>query len=273
MATVAQRLPFNERRPDLLSGTPRAHAIDRWIYVFTAALFVLIILTGFIPDSIGKIHAVLTGQRPSFPLVLHMHAVLMASFMVLLLTQTILVATDRCDLHMRLGIAAFVIAPALVVVGFVLVPTMYHQTADALRVAATPAVREKWRQLLLHKENIMLLQVRVGMLFPLFLAIGLRARKLDAGLHKRMMLLASAIPLGAGLDRMTWLPTTATSVATDLYILAAVAPMFLWDLIRNHRVHRAYLLWFVVYLPASALVWSQWDTPRWHSIARALLAA
>lgn len=119
----------------------------------------------------------------------------------------------------------------------------------------------------------MLLQVRVGMLFPLFLAIGLRARKLDAGLHKRMMLLASAIPLGAGLDRMTWLPTTATSVATDLYILAAVAPMFLWDLIRNHRVHRAYLLWFVVYLPASALVWSQWDTPRWHSIARALLAA
>ena len=272
MATVAQRLSFNERRPDLLSGTPRAHAIDRWIYVFTAASFVLIILTGFIPDSVGKIHAVLTGQRPPFPLVLHMHAVLMASFMVLLLTQTILVATGRCDLHMRLGVAAFVIAPLLVIVGFVLVPTMYHQTADALRVAASPAVREKWRQLLLHKENIMLLQFRVGLLFPLFLAIGLRARELDAGLHKRMMLLASAIPLGAGIDRMTWLPTTVTSVGTDLYILAAVSPMFLWDVIRNRRVHRAYLLWFAVYLPASVLVWSLWDTPWWHSIARALLA-
>lgn len=82
MATAAQRLSFNERRPDLLSGTPRAHAIDRWIYVFTAASFVLIILAGFIPDSVGKIHAVLTGQRPSFPLVLHMHAVLMASFIM-----------------------------------------------------------------------------------------------------------------------------------------------------------------------------------------------
>jgi hypothetical protein len=272
MATVAQRLSFNEPRPDLLSGTPRAHAIDRWIYVFTAALFVLIILTGFIPDSVGKVHAVLTGQRPPFPLALHMHAVLMASFMVLLLTQTVLVATGRCDLHMRLGVAAFVIAPLLVIVGFVLVPTMYHQTADALRVAASPAAREKWRQLLLHKENIMLLQFRVGVLFPLFLAIGLWARKLDAGLHKRMMLLASAIPLGAGIDRMTWLPTTATSVGTDLYILAALSPMFLWDVVRNRRVHRAYLLWFAVYLPASVLVWSLWDMPWWHSVARALLA-
>src|SRR6185437_3520901 len=98
------------------------------------------------------------------------------------------------------------------------------------------------------------------------------ARKLDAGLHKRMMLLASAIPLGAGIDRMTWLPTTATSVGTDLYILAALSPMVLWDVVRNRRVHRAYLLWFAGYLRASVLVWSLWDMPWWHSVARALLA-
>ena len=119
----------------------------------------------------------------------------------------------------------------------------------------------------------MLLQFRVGILFPLFLAIGLRARELDAGLHKRMMLLASAIPLGAGIDRITWLPTTATSLSTDFYILAAVSPLFIWDVIRNRRVHRAYLLWFAAYLPASVLVWTLWDTRWWHSIARNLLAA
>ena len=33
MATIAGRLFEREARPDVLSGTPRAHAIDRWIFV------------------------------------------------------------------------------------------------------------------------------------------------------------------------------------------------------------------------------------------------
>ena len=36
MATLAGTLGFKEQSPDLLSGTPRAHAIDRWIFVFMA---------------------------------------------------------------------------------------------------------------------------------------------------------------------------------------------------------------------------------------------
>src|SRR5205823_5158146 len=78
-----------------LSGTPRAHAIDRWIFVFMAAWFILIVLTGFIPDSIAKVGAVQAGQRPPFPIVLHMHAVVMGSFLVLLLTQSVLMSTGR----------------------------------------------------------------------------------------------------------------------------------------------------------------------------------
>ena len=46
---------FKERRPDILSGTPRAHAIDRWIFVFMAAWFIAIVLAGFIPDSMVKV--------------------------------------------------------------------------------------------------------------------------------------------------------------------------------------------------------------------------
>jgi hypothetical protein len=40
----------------------------------------------------------------------------------------------------------------------------------------------------LIRDNIMLLQFRIGLLFPLFLLIGLRARGINAGLHKRMMI-------------------------------------------------------------------------------------
>ena len=58
MATVADRFSFKERRPDVLSGTPRAHAIDRWIFVFMAAWFIFVVLVGFIPDAIMKVQMV-----------------------------------------------------------------------------------------------------------------------------------------------------------------------------------------------------------------------
>ena len=272
MATIAERFFHTDRRPDVLLGTPRANALDRWIFVFMAAWFIAIVLTGFIPDSLEKIELVRTGQRPPFPLVMHMHAVLMGSFLLLLLAQTSLMATGRRELHMQLGIASFVIAPALVVVGFILAPTIYHQLLDALQ-SAPPEAREKAQAAVSRSENVKLIQIRAGLLFSLFLVIGLRARKTDSGLHKRMMILATAIPLPAGIDRIHWMPTTmpASPLSPDLYVLAAVSPMFVWDVMRNGYVHRAYWIWLAVYLPFSLLVIGLWDTPWWHATARQMM--
>lgn len=272
MATLAGRLFQPETRPDVLSGTPRAHAIDRWIYVFTAGLFIVITLTGFIPDSIMKIGMVRAGERPPFPIVMHMHAVLMASFLSLVFAQTWLMATGRKAYHMRLGVAAFVLAPALVIVGFILAPTMYHETWNALQTAP-PAQRQTLLGLLSFKENVLLLQTRIGILFPLFLAIGLRARRANAGLHKRMMILAPAFALAAGIDRIGWLPTTlpASPVGSDLWVLSAVSPMFVWDVVRNRSVHRAYWIFLAASLPLAFVVYSLWDTPWWHATARQIM--
>jgi hypothetical protein len=272
MATLAGISPQREQRPDMLSGTPRAHALDRWIYVFTAASFIAIVLAGFIPDSLDKVAAVRAGERPPFPLVLHMHAVLMGSFLLLLLAQTWLMATGRRALHMQLGVLGMVIAAALVAVGFVLVPTNYHMLWDAAHSGA-PGASEKFGVALNIWENIMLLQLRVGILFPLFLAIGFRARAGDAGLHKRMMILATAMPLPAGIDRIPWLPSTMpwSPISADLYTLLAVSPMFLWDVFRNRRVHAAYGIWLAVFVPTAMLQLAWWDTPFWHATARQLM--
>ena len=272
MATVADRLSVTERLADRLSGTPRAHAIDRWIFVLTAAWFILIVLTGFIPDSIGKVAAVQAGQRPPFPLVLHMLAVLMGAFLLLLLTQAVLMATGRCALHMRIGIAAFALVPALVIVGFILAPTIYHQVWNFAQTVP-PEARQAWQDRLLRLEDILLLQLRIGILFPLFILIGLRARGASPGLHKRMMFLATAMPLPAAIDRMQWLPTTlpASPVATDLYTLLAVMPLFAWDVIRNRRVHEAYWIWLALNVPFAIVVYNLWDTPWWHGAARQIM--
>jgi hypothetical protein len=272
MATIATSFAGVERRPDLLSGTPRAGFIDRWIYVFTAASFIVIVLTGFIPDSLMKVAAVQAGERPPFPLVLHFHALLMGSFLLLLLTQTTLVATGRCALHRQVGIAAFVVAPALVIVGFILVPTIYHSVWNFAQ-SAPPEVRAKMQERLLQLDDIMLLQLRIGLLFPLFLVIGLRARGINSGLHKRMVILATAMALPAAIDRMTWLPTSlpASPLATDLYTLLAVSPMFVWDVVRNRRVHEAYWIWLAINLPFTVAVHGLWGTQWWIATAPKLM--
>jgi hypothetical protein len=272
MATLAEQPAGIGPRPDLLTGTPRAHALDRWIYFITAASFVAIVLAGFIPDSLDKIAAVESGRRPPFPLVLHAHAVLMGSFLALLLAQTWLVATGRCALHMKLGLASLVIAPALVAVGLALVPTMYFETWNAMQ-AAPPEGRAQLATVVGIKENIMLLQLRIGILFPLFLGIALWARGRHSGLHKRMMILATAGTLPAGIDRIPWLVHTMpdSPLSPDLYTLLAISPMLLWDIFRNRRLHEAYWIWLGISLPFALAVHGWWDTPWWHETARRLM--
>ncbi len=272
MATVAEPVVDTKPRPDRLSGTPRAHALDRWIYVITAASFIAIVLAGFIPTSLEKIAAVEAGRRPPFPLVLHLHALLMGAFLLLLFAQTALVATGRSALHQRLGLASLVLAPAIVVVGFILVPTSYHEMWSQVQSAPLPA-GESLHPALTVRDNVMLLQLRIGILFPICLTIALLARRTDSGLHKRMMILATAMALPAGFDRIPWIWSTmpVSPVSPDLYTLLALSPLFVWDVLRNRYVHRAYWIWLALFLPFAVLVHGLWDTAWWHGAARQLM--
>jgi hypothetical protein len=219
-----------------------------------------------------KVAMVKAGARPPFPLVLHAHAVLMGSFLLLLLAQTWLMATGRRALHMQLGVFGAVLAAALVLVGFILAPTMYYQVWGGANFGP-PALRQALAPVVPIVENILLLQIAAGVMFALFITIALTARDRNAGLHKRMVILAIAVPLGAAIDRMSWLPSTmpASPLATDLYVLLAVSPMFIWDAIRNRRVHEAYLIWFPIFVAVTAAVNLLWDKPWWHATAKAIM--
>ena len=70
----------------------------------------------------------------------------------------------------------------------------------------------------------------IGLLFSVFLVIGLSARKTDPGLHERMMILATAIPLPAGIDRIHWILSSlpASPLTPVLFTMVAVSPMLVW---------------------------------------------
>lgn len=272
MATIATPLSEREQQPDILSGTPRAHAIDRWIYVFTAASFILVVLVGFIPDSLMKLAMVKAGTRPPLPFVMHIHAVLMASFLLLVLAQTLLMATGRSAMHRTLGLTAMVLAPALVIAGGVLAVTNYHSAWDAAQ-SGNPIMRAAMTARVPQLDNILLLQLQIAFLFSLFLAIGLQARGKDAGFHKRMLMLATAMPLPAAIDRMQWLPSTfpISPLSTEFYVVLVLAPMIVWDVVRNRSVHTAYRVWLPIYVAACVAQNVLWDTAGWHSTARYIM--
>jgi hypothetical protein len=117
------------------------------------------------------------------------------------------------------------------------------------------------------------LQISAGVLFAIFITIALRARERNSGLHKRMMFLGTVLPLAASIDRMNWLPSSlpANPWATDLWIIVALAPMLVWDVLRNRKVHEAYWIWLAIYAPACLVVDYLWDKPGWHVMARAIM--
>lgn len=264
MATTS--MPYN--LSDRLIGTQRAHSLDRWIFVIMAVWYIAIVLVGFIPDSFVKVGMVEAGLRPPFPPILHVHAVLMGSFLLFLLSQSWLVAAGHTAQHRRLGPIGGALAVALVIVGFFLAPTMYRQVHDGLSLAP-PQALDGIRKLLSQLDNILLLQISAGLLFATFMAIGLLHRVRDPGIHKRMMFIAPAMALGAAFARMTWLPHTIPNspISIFLYELVALAPLIAWDVIRNRRIHRAYVWLATLFVPTSVIVMLLWGTPWWHAIA------
>lgn len=124
MSTTASGLDYPA--DGLAPASTLSRFFDRWIFVLMAVWLIAITLTGFIPTSLEKIAAVEAGMRPPFPFMLHAHAVLMSAFLVLLLVQALLVATGRQHHHQKLGLAGMVLAPAIVVVGCLLVPIIHH---------------------------------------------------------------------------------------------------------------------------------------------------
>jgi len=250
-----------------------SQAIDHWIYVFMAAFFVVVTLTGFVPDSIAKVAAINADQRPPFPMILHVHAVLMGSFLGVLFLQTILAATGRIEYHRRLGVAGGILAIALVVAGFILVPTMFHQFSAMAQNGAANGVDTS--SVVERISNVMLLQLRVGILFSLFVGIALAARKTNPGVHKRMMFLAIATALPAAFHRIPWLPNTLgeSGLSAHLYILLAISPMLVWDLIRSRSLHKAYVIWLAIFVPSVLLIDALWSTEWWLATAPRLVGA
>jgi hypothetical protein len=232
-----------------------ARLADRWIYVFMAGLFLVTAVVGFAPRSA----AILAGERPNPPLVVHIHAALMVSWLVLLLAQTTLAATGRGRLHRTLGLASVALAPAVVAAMIAITIWRFGERVELGQMMAG--------------ANILLAQGRSIFCFSLFYAWAILVRGRDSETHKRMMILATLTLLTAAITRITWLPTTmpASYDAVHGYMLLLLVPALAYDIARRGRPHAAYLIGLGLLLPWMIATRLLWDSPWWLATAPRLM--
>jgi hypothetical protein len=243
------------------------------VFVAVTTLFVLIALVGFLPSSAQKIAAVAAGQRPPFQPMLHVHAASMGAWLLLLATQAGLAATGRQGIHRALGMGSLVLVPVMVVSGFILVPATF-QWVWAMVTAPPPGMDagavEQIRTLITH---LPLVQFRAGFTFLVLFSCALLLRRSDPQNHRRLMVLATAAPLLAAVDRIAWLPTTmpGSPVSLETYNLLLILPLFIHDVVRERRVPAAYKLWLAVNLPLAVAMHGLWGTSWWAAMAPRLM--
>ena len=101
-------------------------------------------------------------------------------------------------------------------------------------------------------------------------------RRTDPEMHKRMMILATLMPLSAAIDRIAlrWLPTNfPTGYETEYgYLLLWLVPVLVYDLWRRGRVHRAYVIGIACNIPFFVLNHYLWGSPRWLESAPAIMS-
>jgi len=202
-----------------MSGARREDTLlDRYFYAFMAFLFAATAIAGFTPNSL----AILAGTKDSPPLIIHIHAAAMSSWLLLLATQATLVATDRTHLHRRLGMVSVVLAT--IIIGLMLAIKIPLFMQEGFITSSRGVIQTK----------------RI-VLFSLFYVWAFRSRKTDSAAHKRLMFLATLVVLDAAFNRLTWLPMfgfESKLAVRHVYELFLLVPLLVYDKLRLGHFHR-----------------------------------
>src|ERR1051325_2687708 len=222
-----------------MSATPRmpGRVNDRWLYILAAIFVPLIVLAGFARTYYLKPFF----ATPDIPgRIVHLHGIVMTSWVILFIVQVFLVETRRTRVHRRLGILGGVLAGLVVIVG--ILTALYAAARGAS--PGPPALA------------FLIIPIGDMLIFLVLIALALFVRrKLDV--HKRLMLLAAINLLTPAIARIPFDfiingGPLAFFGLTDLCLLACVA----FDTFKHRRLHPVFL-WgrvFLIVLPPLRLL-------------------
>jgi hypothetical protein len=198
---------------------PKRLRREDFFFLFMVTLILVTVIIGF--GQSYFLPGMILAKLPNA--LVHVHAAIFVSWILLLIVQTVLVSVDRVRWHMQLGILGLVLAPLMVIAGT-------WAILDSIHRRGVPRV----------PQGAMLAGDLLELaFFSIFVTWGLLKRR-DKAAHKRLMLFSTIAILGPAINR--W-PFTfmASAPAQGAFFLAFPALIVIFDLITLKKIHRSTL--------------------------------
>ena len=236
------------------------HKHDRNFFLIFISLCWLGVLMGFVPAALKRQAGL--ADYPA-PLILEVHAFAFSAWLLLLTVQIALIRTRRPHIHMRLGMVGVALIPLMAVTAFL--SEVYSQR---FRVAHPP-----------DSQAFFIVAIYYVIAFTILATLALIARK-DPGAHKRLILLATTIIVGAAYGRWWGMPLynlvgdgflgmlINTYAGAEMLMFGAIAYDW-WTRGRLHRVYETAVPAIVLGQIATSLIY---HSPHWLPIARLAIA-
>lgn len=236
------------------------HRWDRNFFLAFLALCWLGVLMGFVPAALKRYDG--DASYPA-PLILQIHAVAFTGWMLLLTTQIALIRVRRPKLHMTLGLVAFALVPIMAISG-----SLSELFGQRFRLAHQPP----------GDLPFLIIAIFDIVFFTALASAALAARKNPAA-HKRLILLATTIIVGAAYARWWADPLynlfgegygglfIYTFAGTDLLLAGAVG----YDWVSRKRIHPVYQVAVPLILLGEVATTIIYHALQWLPIARFLI--
>jgi hypothetical protein len=228
---------------------------DRRFYFIVATLAAALVFMGFartfyLNGFFANLH---------LPSLFVVHGVVFSSWLVVLVTQSVLISAKQVKVHQRLGYASIAIFVGMVVLGWIM-------SVDAAQRGFTPPGGPPPLAFL----GFQLLGLFI---FTAIIAAGFLYRNRPET-HKRLMIAGTVTLITPAVARIFLLFTTSMIIFKAFGVqLAILIGCMAYDYVNRKQVHRAYIwstLAFVAWIPTSILIGS---TRPWLAVAHWLTGA
>jgi hypothetical protein len=209
--------------------------------------------------------------QPAFP-ILHIHFILMALWMVMLIAQPFLIKYKKFATHRLLGKISYVLVPLVLASAFLMLRQTYYREINLLSQQATNGVNT------LNNEQI-LSQVRALVALPfvwffwfiIFYSLAIINRKKPA-IHARYMLATGLSLFGPIIDRIVFkfenIATFFPPVSVAFLLADFVLILVLWKDYKDKRPMKTLGIALLIYVIGQVLYFTIPTTTGWqHFVA------
>jgi FtsH-binding integral membrane protein len=219
-------------------------------HIFFSGMALLLLATSFVGFAptyylAGVFHA------PLPTLIIHLHGAAFSCWILLLVAQTSLVFAGRGDIHRRLGVAGFLLACLMIVLG-VLAAT------DSLVRQVGPPGRDP--------KTFYIVPLTDMLIFAILVFFAFRARS-NPPAHKRLILIATIGLTIAAIARWPLAMVNRDPVAAGRFSYIFLLMLAAYDLWSTRRVHRATLWAGALLIFVQQVRAPIGTTAAWHAFA------